>query len=83
MQDGEVKAINDSHPFMSTVLRMIGNNQRIEMDNPLFPTYMVARQRGFVERTGETKEQIVVSARGKLFLEIRNTMIGKKHDESD
>lgn len=85
MQKGEVEAINNSDPFMPTVLRMIGNGKEIGMGSPFFQTYMVARQRGFVKRIGETKEQIVVSERGELFLEMREALIGadNKYDEFD
>lgn len=50
MQKSEVKDINDSHPFMGTVLRMIKAGEKITKDSPFYQTYLLARQRGFVER---------------------------------
>jgi len=68
MQEGEVSDISKGHPLMGVVLKMIESGEKIEKDGPFYSTYLLARQRGFVERVGADKETIAVSARGNEFL---------------
>ena len=68
MQEGEVLDISSSYPFMGKVLKMIDAGEKIESNSPFYETYLLARQRGFVERVGDDKETIIVSDRGKEFL---------------
>lgn len=68
MKEGEIKDIKKNYPFVAVVLRMIENGESITQDSHLWLSYLLARQRGFVERTGSDGNTIVVSERGKEFL---------------
>lgn len=68
MKEKEVSDIKKSHPLMNHVLRQIDNGKKILPISPFFATYLLARTRGFVERTGDDKKTIEVSSRGKEFM---------------
>ncbi|MCB9800562.1 MAG: hypothetical protein H6773_00030 [Pseudomonadales bacterium] len=69
MREGEVLYITNNHPFMAEVLRMVDRAEAITSESPFYQTYLLARQRGFVKRVGVDGEAIIVSDRGKEFLE--------------
>lgn len=71
MRNQEVEDIENTHRFMSVVLEMVKRGAKIHRDGPFYQTYLLARQRGFVERTGPLKMTIVVSERGEDFLRRR------------
>lgn len=68
MKEEEIKDINTNYPFIGLVLGMIRKGDKITSESPYFKDYLLARQRGFVERTGEKKDTIVVSKRGEEFI---------------
>ncbi|PJC44123.1 MAG: hypothetical protein CO039_00350 [Candidatus Pacebacteria bacterium CG_4_9_14_0_2_um_filter_34_50] len=67
MKTKEVSDLRSRYPFMGEVLRMIERGEKIDANSPYYNTYLMARQRGFVERVGFRKDKIVVSAKGKDF----------------
>lgn len=56
MKRGEIEDISLMHPFMGVVLGMIDQGESITQGSPFYDTYLMARQRGFVERTGPDKK---------------------------
>ena len=71
MKSGEVDDLNARYPFLSEVLRIIQGGGTIGQDSPYWDTYLIARQRGLVERVGENKRTIAESDRGREFREKR------------
>ena len=69
MKEGEISEINNRYPFMKSLLRRILQGDKVQQGDPFYDTYLMARQRGFVKRTGEDMKTIVVSERGEEFLD--------------
>lgn len=70
MREGEAKDLDDKYPLIGTVLRKIQEGGSIKEGDPLWPTYLIVRQRGLVQRTGPDKRTIVPSARAGKFAEL-------------
>ena len=69
MKEGEIKDINKRYPLMRFLLRRILEGEEIKQGDPNYDAYLMARQRGFVERTGKDMKKIVVSDRGQEFID--------------
>lgn len=70
MKIKEVTDLTGVYPLLSTVLRIISQGKIIREEDPMWPTYLIARQRGLVQRIGDRKEIIDVSPRGVDFLDM-------------
>lgn len=70
MKPIEVTDLTTAYPMLCTALRMISGGKIINKDDPMWPTYLLIRQRGLVERTGDKGKIINVSHRGLEFLEM-------------
>jgi len=68
MKFKEAHYLKATYPFLSIVLQMISRGVIIKESDPFWPTYLIARQRGLVERMGPSKEIIGISNRGKEYL---------------
>lgn len=69
MNEAEINNLKDMYPLLSHVLRMIEQGESIKQESPYWDTYLIARQRGLVMRTGEDKSTIAVSPRGGTYQE--------------
>jgi len=67
MHEEEATDLNQQYPFLRTVLGMVGSGETITQDNPLYDTYLIARQRGLVHRTGPAGQTIETSPRADEF----------------
>jgi hypothetical protein len=63
MKEKEAIDLNQKYPFLRTVLNIIDSGEIITLDNPLWDTYLIARQRGLVHRTGSDGMTIQTSSR--------------------
>lgn len=69
MKQGEITDLKQNYPFFRTVLNLISKGIIIKREDPLWPTYLLARQRGLVKREGKNFDIITVSPRGNEFIE--------------
>lgn len=70
MHNREADDLNSMYPLMGHVIRMVENGESITPDSPYYQTYLAARQRGLVHRTGKDGKKIEPSPRAKTFFSL-------------
>lgn len=71
MHPSEASDLSESYPFLDEILRMVESGEVIELGHPLYETYLLARQRGLVQRIGKEGEKVVPSPRAEEYRELR------------
>lgn len=68
MHQNEIEYLKQHYPLIGEVLRSLIEGEKITADSPLWDTYLMARQRGLVQREGDDKLLIKPSTRGDEYM---------------